>query len=239
MQSIDFPTALECAFKEMIENNDLMKLLGKLDEWLECSCEQVYHYNLTYYLHNYYIDIKDEEMMKTICDENCCLRENQEKKSREKNKKVGKVGKRSKVDMHIKSDKDVFIEIKMGKMHHGVNISDADFKKLYLTDINKLACIKNEKSVNCRCFLLKITHDINIKDVRNKISDKYAYIKDKPYIDKVRKLKEIYDRCIVNKFSEIDKGYRCLVPYKLNFIADSRNLENDVFIYHLWEVVEK
>ena len=241
MEDIDIPAVLEQAFKEMLNNYYLKELLPRLDKWLECSCEQVYHYNLRYYLDKLLpksisIKIKDEKTLKKICKENCCLRENQKKKGHEKDKRVGRVGKGSKVDIHIE-DKDVFIEMKMGKMHHSLNISDSDFKKLYLKDINKLARIKNEKGVNCRCFLLKITHDIN--NVPKKIQDKYPDIKGASYADKVRKLKKIYDKCIVNKFSEIDKGYGCLAPYKLKFVADSSNLENDVFIYHLWEVVEK
>jgi len=238
MEDIDIPAVLEQAFKEMINNYYLKELLHNLDKWLECSCEQVYHYNLRYYLDKLLpkFDIRDEKTLKEICEENCCLKENKKKNGHEKNKRVGRVGERSKVDIHIE-DKDVFIEIKMGKMHHSLNISDADFKKSYLKDINKLACIKNEKGVNCRCFLLKITHDIN--NVPKKIQDRYPDIKSIPYADKVRKLKEIYDKCIVNKFNEIDKSYGCLAPYKLKFVADSSNLENNVFIYHLWEVVEK
>jgi len=226
MESIDVPTALEHAFKGMINNEYLKDLLHKLDEWLECSCEQVYHYTLRYYLDELLpksVSIKDERTLNQIFI----------------NKSVPKKYKKRKVDIYAsmhQGETEAFIEIKMGKMNN-INISESNFEKLYSNDLDKLAFIKNEKGKNCRCFLLKITHDINNVKDNGKLPDKYRHINgyeltyEKSYGEKAEILEKIYNEYIVNKFSNS--------KFKLKFIADSRNLENNIFIYHLWEVVEK
>ena len=98
-------------------------------------------------------------------------------------------------------------------------------------------CDPKEADVICFNGFCSVHQLFSLQDIEF-YRHKYPDIK-RPYVDKVRELKKIYDKCIVNKFSEIDKGYSCLNPYKLKFVADSRNLENNIFIYHLWEVVEK
>ena len=218
-----FPDAIEYAFKKIVggqgeEQIFIRKLFLKLDEWLTCSCESVYHYILRYYLEEYYnkigYSINDEELLREI---------------------ITNGGKRKKVDMAIGPPKEEnvksieereVVEIKMGKKKYS-HISNSDFNKLFKGDFKKLIEIKKNKP-EVRCYFLKITHDI-------------------PHSEKdriMKKLTDVYKETIVGRFEELSKfdedfkGYRIELVGKANYIIEAPKEKPKILAYHLWEIVK-
>ena len=222
-----FPLALEYAFEKILkgkrqEQKFIQSLFIKLDEWLKCSCESVYHYTVRYYLEEYYKKnyenkylIKDEQtiggLLKNLPINNGLSNE-------------GKDIKRRRIDIAIleKNGGKVkeMVEMKMGKWEHH-HISNSDFKKRFKRDVEKLVCMKEIKP-EIRCYLLKITHVI-------------PYSKK----DKIENLTNTYRETIVNRFNRCFEGYEMKLVNKVKaYTISVPEEEVKALVYHLWEIVE-
>ncbi|RKX48592.1 MAG: hypothetical protein DRP25_07245 [Thermotoga sp.] len=238
-----FPKALKKSLENMLhgknpERNFIINLLRKLDEWLECSCEAVYHYLLRYYLDEYYnYHYKGDERY-IVGDEYL----------------IGEIlNKREKVDIVVgpeiepkgnddrkrnhKKQIDVreVVEIKVGKLKDLNKFikgnRKSDFRH-YRNDICKLIRIK-EKKKDVHCFLLKITHGLGEAGENEKNIGKY--------------LEEMLNGCLHslsesrNDQSGNKQQDRCkreeYGKYQLKLLSDG--YFSSICMYHLFEVKKK